>query len=123
MNGNGFEESHLGEMICELPSDFGSKNEFSAADSTTEHDLVDSCGVSTFVAKLWTMLHDATARQYIKWADCTGDKIIIVDHIIFSTRILSRFIQQTMLHLLGDVLIVVRSDIINIPTLRHLRVN
>jgi hypothetical protein len=81
----------LDGLICELPVELDHKNEVSAADLSTEHDLVDSCGVSTFIAKLWAMLHDSTALQYIKWADCSGERITIVDHIFFSTRVLSRF--------------------------------
>ncbi len=87
------EESMLVEMICELPAEFGDRNEVSG-DTITEHDLVDGSGVSTFVSKLWDMLHDPTARQYIKWADCSGESIVIADHVIFSTRILSRFEQS-----------------------------
>jgi hypothetical protein len=88
------EESVLDQMICEFTADVGAKNEVNAADFLTEHDLVDSCGVSTFVAKLWAMLHDSASRQYIKWADGSGERITIVDHIIFSTQILSRFYNE-----------------------------
>ncbi len=81
------EEPSMNDMICEL----GQKNEVHSAQLSTEHELVDNWGVSSFVAKLWAILHDATATPYIKWADCSGERITIVDHDLFSTRILSRF--------------------------------
>ncbi len=78
-------------MSGDMEFDVDHKNDVQSVNSLTVHGFVDNCGVSSFVAKLWAMLCDDAAHPYIKWADSSGERIIILDHVVFSTRILSKF--------------------------------